>query len=256
MKKTALVTGATSGIGLELARLFASRGHGLVISGRNEKKLAELASELAADPGVPVEDIPADLSAPDGAARLYEEITRRGLEVEYLVNNAGTQVYGKFAENDADAERAMLELKLVSVVELSRYFLREMKARGSGRILNIGSTGSFAPGPFNALYCASKAFVLSFSEAVNEELSGTGVSVTVLCPGATRTNFASNAGIEQVRLFRLSQMSAERVARIGYRAMMRGKRVAVAGWLNRLQVASIRFAPRRLVVKVSRALMT
>ena len=256
MKSYALVTGATSGIGLVFARRFASEGYPVVLSGRNEKNLHDLSQALEERFRVPVLYVAADLSLPGGAEQVYREVKRRGIEVEYLINNAGTQVYGIFTENDPDVERRMLEVNLVSLVELCRLFLPDMKARGSGRILNVGSTGSFAPGPFNALYCASKAFVLSFSEAVNEELLGSGITITTLCPGATRTNFALKAGMEHVRLFRMKQMSAEKVAHIGFKAMMQKKPIVIAGWMNRLQVFSIRLSPRWIVTKTSKALMS
>ncbi|MEJ2719127.1 MAG: SDR family oxidoreductase [Deltaproteobacteria bacterium] len=253
---TALVTGASTGIGRELSRLFALEGTNLVLVARRVERLNTLAAEISSKHGVRVNVLAKDLSLPTSADEIHAELGRQAIEVDILVNNAGAQVYGPFHEVDADRLLQLIQLNLVSLTRLTRLFLHGMIERGHGHILNLGSTGSFAPGPLNAVYCASKAYVLSFTEAIAEELAGTGITVTALCPGATVTEFAKRAGIEDVRLFRMSGMDAVKVARAGHQALLRGRRVVVPGLANKLTVLSAAFLPRRLVTKVSRVLMS
>ncbi len=255
-RDTALITGASSGIGAELARLFAANGYGVVLVASRAARLEQLAAELSERFGVPTTAIPKDLSEPGAPRELYDEVRRRGLEIGILVNNAGFSVYGPFAETPLDAEQKMLQVNIGAVVALTKLFLRDMAARRSGRILNIGSTGSFAPGPFGGVYCATKAFVLSFSEAIAEELKGSGVTVTALCPGATDTEFARRAGMTDTNIFRGRLMTAREVAEIGFDALMRGRRTVVAGFSNKALIWSLRFAPRALVARVSKGMMS
>jgi short-subunit dehydrogenase len=238
-KPIALVTGASSGIGLELARLFARDGFSLVLVARDQTKLASLAQELQSTHQISVTVLPADLSEPGAAADLVAQIRKQELEVDVLINNAGTQVYGPFVEAETHKLTAMLQVNLTALMQLTHLLLPDMLRRGRGRILNLGSTGSFVPGPLNAVYCATKAFVLSFSEAIAAELDGTGVTVTALCPGATKTEFVTRHGMQAVRIFK-NAMSPDQVARIGYRALMRGERVSIAGRTNQLQILSFK----------------
>jgi short-subunit dehydrogenase len=182
-RSTALVTGASSGIGAEFARVLAEHGHNLVLVARRTRELEELARSLEERYRVTATVISADLSAADSPQTVYSEVRKRGIDIDVLVNNAGFNVYGPFIETDRGNEMRMIQVNLVAVVALTKLFARDMVQRGSGRILNLGSTGSFAPAPLDSLYAASKAFVLSFSEAISEELKSTGVTVTVLCPG-------------------------------------------------------------------------
>lgn len=244
MKKTALVTGASAGLGTELAWLFAADGHDVVVVARRRDKLEALASEIRAKHGTLVHVLPEDLGQPGAAGRIAEELERQGLDVEFLVNNAGFGGTGAFAERDLAREVEMVQVNIVALVELTRLLLPRMIERKSGRILNIGSTAGFVPGPFMAIYYASKAFVNSFSEALSVELEGTGVTATVSCPGATATEFAQVAGNEKTALFKSKVMTAHEVAEDAYRAMMRGDPMTIAGFMNKMKIASLRFAPR------------
>lgn len=232
---TALITGASSGIGLEFARFFAMDRYDLVLVARNSARLETLARELRSRYGVRATVIVQDLADPAAAQTIFERLNSESIEVEVLVNNAGTQVYGEFAKESVEQQLAMIQVNTSALVHLTRLLLPRMIRRGRGRILHVGSTGSFAPGPLNAVYCATKAFVLSFSEAIGAELAGTGVTVTALCPGATDTAFATRHGMQDVRIFR-NAMSPARVADIGYRALQRGRPLVVAGFSNQLQV--------------------
>lgn len=234
---TALITGASSGIGLELARLFGKDGYDLVLVARNSVKLEDLANDLRASYGIQATVIVQDLADPRGAQAIIDQLTQKSIEIDVLVNNAGTQVYGEFAKSSLEKQLAMIQVNTSTLVHLTRLLLPGMIRRGRGQILNVGSTGSFAPGPLNAVYCATKAFVLSFSEAIGAEVARTGVTVTALCPGATATAFATRHGMQDVRIFR-NAMSPARVAEIGYRALLRGRPRVVAGLSNQLQVLS------------------
>jgi short-subunit dehydrogenase len=233
--ETVLITGASSGIGYELARLFARDGSRLVLVARDAGRLAAVADELKQQAQVPVSAIVIDLALPGAAGAIAAELEAQGLAVDVLVNNAGTQVYGEFARASRERQLALIHVNVTALVDLTHRLLPGMIQRGRGRILNVGSTGSFAPGPLNAVYCASKAFVLSFSQAIGAEVASTGVSVTALCPGATRTAFVTRHGLEDVRLFERA-MPAAPVAQAGYRALRRGQPVVVTGLSNQLQV--------------------
>ena len=251
--KTALITGASSGIGYELSRILAQQGFHLVL--RSADRLAEIARELATSHPIKAEVIAQDLSQPEAAAQLFAEVKRRGLAVDVLVNNAGFGGFCRYADSDWENQRQMIQVNVVSLAQLTRLFLPEMLQRKSGKILNLGSTGSCAPVPNMAVYAASKAFVLSFSEALSAELQGTGVTVTALCPGVTKTNFFKRAKSENMLLRRLNQMEARDVAQIGYRALMQGKPRVVSGWFNKIMIASMRLAPRAAVLWVSKRVM-
>lgn len=235
--QTVLITGASSGIGRELARLFARDGYQLVLVARCELRLKQLADELRLRHQAQVTVLTYDLADPSAPRRISEALARQSISVDMLVNNAGTQVYGEFAQSSLEQQLALVQVNAAALVQLTHLLLPGMIRRGHGRILNVGSTGSFAPGPLNAVYCASKAFVLSFSEAIGAELAGSGVTVTTLCPGATHTAFAQRHGMQDVRIFQ-NAMTPTRVAQIGYRALQRGRPLAVAGIGNQLQVLS------------------
>jgi short-subunit dehydrogenase len=250
---TVLITGASSGIGLELARLCSSANHQLVLTARNIDSLNQLAGDLRSR-SANVDVIPADLSTESGVTDLVAELDRRGMAVDILINNAGFGTHGRFCENDLDQERALLQVNVVALVTLTRLLLPGMIVRGRGRILNVASTAAFVPGPLMANYYASKAYVLSFSEALANELKGTGVTITALCPGPTATNFQARAGMAQSRLAAVAGLSAADVAKVGYDAMMAGKRVAIPGVKNRLIVAMSRFMPRTALAAFVRKL--
>jgi hypothetical protein len=254
-QQTALITGASSGIGLELATLFAQNENDLVLVARNQERLETLATDLRSKFGVTVTVIAQDLAQPAAPEAIVRELQSQGIAVDFLVNNAGTQVYGPIQETDVSRQLALIQVNLIALTHLTMLLLPDMLKRGNGRILNVASTGGFAPAPLNAIYCATKAYVLSFSEAIARDLKHTGVSVTCLCPGPTRTDFAHRAGIEDIRLFRLSSMDACTVARAGYTGLMKGKTTVVPGLFNKLLVLSIRFTPRRMATYIGKYLM-
>ena len=247
--RRALVTGASGGIGLELATLLARDEHDLVLVARSAEKLAAAAADLSARFGVAVQTIVQDLAAPAAARDIFATVGA----CDVLVNNAGFATSGPFAQTDLNEELGELQVNIVALTELTKRFLPGMLERKSGRILNVASTAAFQPGPLMAVYYASKAYVLSFSEAIAEELRGTGVTMTCLCPGATQTGFQSRAGLENARLFKIGVADAASVARAGYDGMMRGKPLVIPGLKNKVIAASVRFAPRALVTKLSRA---
>ena len=242
---TALITGASAGIGRELARLFAAAGHDLLLVARRLPELQALCTELGQRHPITARAIACDLSSQADLDALLAEM--RGVELDYLVNNAGVGAPGTFAELPAAGERALIELNVLALVRLTREILPGMLARRRGRVLNIGSTAGFQPGPYMATYYASKAFVNSFSEALAYETRGTGVSVTVSCPGPTFTEFGARSDLHQSRLFQFGPASAESVARHAFRAMQRGRPLVVHGLLNFLLVQSLRVTPRAWV---------
>lgn len=254
-EKWALVTGASSGIGTEFARLLAERGYAVVLSARREDRLETLAAELRREYGVQTLVIAQDLAEPTAATNLYEEIARTGITLEVLVNNAGFGLWGKFEETPWERERAMIDLNVRVLVELTKRFLPGMVQRHSGRVLNVASTAAFQPGPLMAVYFATKSFVLSFSEAINEELRGTGVNVTTLCPGPTQSEFfeAAEAGDKQLSKGKLP--SAREVAALGIDAMFAGKRTVVHGFANRMLVLLGRLSPRSAVIAGTRKML-
>lgn len=250
----AVVTGASGGIGLELARELAARGFSLALAARSEDKLAQVAAELSAAHRVRTEPIAVDLAALDGPARLAARLEASAIAPEVLVNNAGVGMHGPFADADPVALEAMLRLNVTSLAVLTRLLLPGMRARGRGRILNVASTAGFVPGPFMAGYYASKAFVLSLSVALAEELRGSGVTVTALCPGPTASDFAERSGNARSRLFRRGVMEARPVARAGVEGMLAGKGIVVPGLTNRVLASSSGLGPRWLAARIARFL--
>ena len=255
MMKTALITGASSGIGQEFAKLLHAEGYKLVLVARNRSRLEEFAKQLDPEGKAGIRIVPKDLSAISAAAELGAELSTVGVEIDLLVNNAGFGMWGPFVEMAAEREIEMVQLNVVSVTTLTKEFLPGMVKRGRGGVLNVASTAAFQPGPLMAVYYASKAYVLSFSEALANEVKGTGVHVTALCPGPVETGFQKAAKMEDSKLVASGQvkmMDARTVAVAGYRGLLAGKAIVIPGFQNRLMANSIRFLPRGLVTTVVR----
>jgi uncharacterized protein len=252
----ALVTGASSGIGLEFARILAEHGYDLVLVARRSASLDTIARDLRTKHGINIFLIPCDLADPASAKNIHAEVARRELYIDVLINNAGFNTYGPFVTVDINTELNMIQVNLTSLVSLTRLFLQDMVHRKSGRILNVASTASFGPAPNVSVYGATKAFVLSFSESLSEEVKGTGVTVSVLCPGSTHTEFGSKAGMLGTKIFSGKLASAREVAKTGFDAMMRGRMTTITGFANKFRVWSMRFAPRSAVVKIAAGLLS
>lgn len=238
--KTVLITGASTGIGCELAKLFAKNGYDLVVVARNKEKLDEISKEINKACGSKVIVIPKDLSLPMAAAELFEEVSAVGVDIDVLVNNAGIGNCGLFHETDISRDVEMIGLNITSLTALTKLFLNKMINKQSGKILNVASTGAYQPGPYIAVYYATKAYVLSFSEAIANELKGYGITVSTLCPGATKTEFAKRAGKKDLE----NAMDAKEVAAIAYKGLMKGKRIIVPGIANKIGVILSKFMPR------------
>ncbi|ACK73004.1 short-chain dehydrogenase/reductase SDR [Gloeothece citriformis PCC 7424] len=252
--KTALITGASGGIGYELAKLFAFDRYNLVLVARSEQKLKEIAEDFKSQFGVFVKVIVKDLSLANAPEEIFEQLQQEGMKIDVLVNNAGFATYGFFAETDLKSQLQMMQLNMVALTHLTKLFLKDMIAQKEGKILNIASTAAFQPGPLMAVYYASKAYVLSFSEAIANELKGTGVTVTALCPGPTESGFEKRADLGDSKLFNQQLMDATTVAKIGYQGLMNHKPVVIAGLKNQLLAFSVRFLPRSLVTQIARNL--
>ncbi len=252
-KETVLITGAAAGIGYELASVFAHDGYNLVLVDKNEQKLADVADEFKSKFASFVTAISKDLSLPTSSLEIYSELQEAGINVDFLVNNAGFGHYGFFADTDLKSELEMLQVNLVTLTHMTKLFVRDMTKRGKGKVLNVASTAAFQPGPLMAVYFATKAYVLSFSEAIANELEGTGVTVTVLCPGPTISAFHEQTGMAETELVKGKKfMDAATVARVGYRGLMANKTVVIPGVKNQILVEIVRFFPRSLVTKFVR----
>jgi short-subunit dehydrogenase len=249
--ETVLITGASSGIGRELARLFAGDGADLVLIARSEGRLRELADELAAEYGVQAQVVPADLSRPGSPEEIAQTLAQRHVDVDVLVNNAGFGTHGPVAGIGVGRQLEMIEVNVAALTALTALLLPGMLERRRGAILNVASTAAFQPGPNQAVYCTTKAYVLSFTEALAEEVRGSGVRVSCLAPGATDTGFAAQAGMAGTRLFRRGVMDAGRVAQAGRDGLQRGKTLIIPGLRNRVLAFSVRLSPRVLVTRVS-----
>lgn len=257
MSKTALITGASNGIGYELAKIHAENGHNLIIVARSRNKLDELKRELEEKHNISVLCIGKDLSLPGALKEVYDELKQKSIIIDYLINNAGFGDFGLFAESDWNKQEQMINLNVTALAHLTWLFLPDMIRRRGGKILNLASTASFYPGPTMAVYFATKAFVLSFSEAINEEVREYGISVTALCPGSTHSGFQVVAAREGSKIPERNNLPTSReVAEFGYRAMMKGKTVAIHGFKNAVLANSVRIAPRSLVVKMTRKIQT
>jgi len=249
---TVLITGASGGIGYELAKLFARDHYNLVLVARSGDKLAQVAAELQGR-GVDVKTIAVDLALPPAPKFLFDQLQRENVIVDILINNAGYGAYGDFVQMPEEEILGQIALNITALTQLTRLFLPGMAARRSGRIMNVASTAGFQPGPLMAVYYATKAYVISFTEALANELGDSGVTATCFCPGATETGFAKRAGNDKTRLFKkLGAMSAEKVALDGYRAVMEGRSLAISGAHNWLVAQSTRMGPRKLVTAISR----
>ena len=249
----ALVTGASSGIGKAMLPWFAGDKHDLILVARRAELLEQAKRELEGK--VRVWTIALDLAKPGAAAELFRQTQELGLDVDILVNNAGFSLYGLFHEQPLDRLAEMIDLNVGALTELTHLYLASMKLRGRGRILQVASTAAFQPGPRMAVYYATKAYVLSFSEALACELEGSGVTVTALCPGPTKSEFNEVAGFKMPASLEGSVMTSEDVARIGYRDMMKGKRVAVAGVVNRVMTIGAQLAPRGMILAITDRLL-
>jgi short-subunit dehydrogenase len=255
MAGTALITGASAGIGEELARLHAEKGGDLIIVARRKDRLDALASELKVEHDIDVHVIISDLAQPGAAQVLAAEVESRGLEVDVLINNAGFGGHGKFHECDIEREQRMMQVNMVALTELTHHLVKGMVARGGGMVLNVGSTAGFLPGPLQAVYYASKAYVNSFSQAIANELQGTGVTVTVLCPGPVATEFQAVGELDGVKGFDLAA-DARSVAVCGYKAMEKGELLAVNDRrISFLLRGILPFLPRKSVLSMSRKTM-
>lgn len=262
--KTVLITGASSGIGYEFAKIYAENGYNLVVVARNEDKLEVLKKEILEkiSKNVKITVIEADLSQENAAERLYNQIKSNNLKIDTLVNNAGIGIYGKFSEFDEEMMKkndSMINLNIKAVVELTRLFLADMMKAGNGEILNVSSIAAFMPGPLMSTYYASKAFIQSFTEAIREELRddicGKNIKISALCPGPTATEFEKSSNLEKSSLFeRMKVMIAKKVAEIGYKEFQKGKAIIIPGIFNRIAVFGTRFLSRKFIVKTARKL--
>lgn len=243
-RRTALITGASSGIGAALARKLAMRRYDCVLTARRTDRLEKLASELEHDYGVLASAIGADLADREGTAKLIERVEKLGVTVDILVNNAGFGVYGAFVDQADERIARMLELNLISLTSLTHHYVRNMVARRTGRVLQVASVGAYQPSPRYAVYSATKSYVLSFSQALNRELRGTGVTVTTVCPGLTATEFHEVAAHKKAKWMDLVTMTADEVAEIAVRSMLRGRSVVTAGFVNKLMAVVVKFLPR------------
>jgi uncharacterized protein len=245
MREWALITGASSGIGLELAKVFAANGHSLVLSARNESRLNQLAQELKAKHGVETKVLAKDLSQPNAAREIFDAL--RDTPVSILVNNAGFGSFGPFAGTDLRGQTEMIQVNITVLVELTHLFLQPMLARASGRVLNVASTAAFQPGPLVNVYYASKAFVYSFTYALAHELRGKGITVTALCPGSTRTDFFQRSGMRMKKSW--PQMQARKVAEIGYAGLINSERVVIPGLVNKITSFFAKRLPARFTAR-------
>ena len=252
MSKTALITGASGGIGYELSLLFARDGFDCILVARSHDQLNALAARMESEFRVKTLVLPKDLSKASAVDEIYEEVSAASMPVDVLVNNAGFPVYGLFTQTDLDTELEMLQVNVLALTQLTKLFLRGMIERRYGRILNLASTAAFEPGPLMAVYYASKAYVLSFSEALANELHGTGVTVTALAPGPTRTGFQKRGRLEDSRLVQGNIGDAQSVALAGYRGLMAGKTLVIPGFSNKLIPWIVRVSPRGVVTRVVR----
>jgi short-subunit dehydrogenase len=251
MKKTVLITGASSGIGKSFAEVFALEGYDLVIVARKEEKLLDIKEKLETQYCVSVEVISSDLTIKNSPEVIFRKLLGENKHIDILINNAGFGDFGELKNRDWSKQYSMIQLNIAAMVHMTKLFLKPMCEQGEGKILNVASTAAFQPGPLMSVYYGTKAFVLSFSEALSRELKGSGVTVTVLCPGPTKTGFEKAATLEKSKLFRtLKVATPEDVAVYGYQALMEGRTVAIHGLINRLLAFSIRLTPRSLVRQI------
>ncbi len=250
---TALITGASNGIGLELAKIHASKGGDLVLVARSITKLNDLKQELENKYKIKVYTIGKDLSKGNAAQEVYDETKVQKIEIDYLINNAGFGDFGMFVETNWDKELQMINLNITTLTQFTKLYLQDMVKRGSGKVMNLASTAAFQSGPTMAVYFATKAYVLNFSEAIDNEVSDKGVTVTALCPGPTQSGFQNTAAMHDSSLFKGKKLpTSKEVAQYGYKAMMKGQTIAIHGFINNILANSVRFMPRALVVNFTR----
>lgn len=250
MKNVALITGTSSGIGKELAYVHAKQKGDLVMVARRQTELESLKTELESKFDVRVKIIVKDLTKKEAPQEIYDELIQSGINVEHLINNAGFGGLGKFHERDWKLDESMIDLNVLALTALTRLFLPDFVKRNSGRILNVASTAAFFPGPLQAVYYATKAFVLSFSQAIAEELHDTNITVTALCPGATETEFGKTSGMDKTSMFK-NAYSAKLVAEDGYKAIVKGKLIIVSGlnFFQKLMMKTVQLMPKKLLLK-------
>ncbi len=249
-----LITGASSGIGLELSRLFAKDKHNIVLVARNKNKLEFLKKELEEQHSIKASLLIADLSKPDSAEQIKKSLDNKGIKISFLVNNAGFGDYGLFQNSDIYKTEQMINVNILALTKLTRLFLKDI-VESKGGILNVASVAAFQPGPYMSVYYATKAYVLSFSEALAEELLGSEVKVSALCPGPTKTNFVETSNIKDPEFLGKNIPSAKAVAEYGYNAFLKGERVIVHGFRNKLLTKTVRFLPRKIVTKIVKKIM-
>jgi len=250
LRKSAVVTGASSGIGRELALLIAERGFELVLVGRDRERLDSLAHAIKTQHGSESTILPIDLTTQTGAREVYEQCSRRSIVPEILVNNAGVGLFGPFADLGIDEQLGMIQLNITTLTHLTRLFVPGMIRRRSGFILNVASTAAFQPGPLMAGYYASKSYVVSLTIALAQELKGSGVSASVLCPGPTKTEFHARAGVKHTGLGAMAFMSAREVANTAVAQMLRQKTVIIPGFLNKVGAIGVRLLPMKLAARM------
>jgi short-subunit dehydrogenase len=249
-----LITGASVGIGAEFARIFAEKGHNLILVSRTKSKLDELATELQKKYPVQIRVISQDLSRNEDRLELAQTLINENTIIDVLINNAGFGLGGAFETQNPERQIEMIDLNISALTHLTRLFLPAMKERGQGSILNVASVAGFVPGPYMAIYYATKAYVLSFSEALASELEGTKIVVSALCPGPTKTEFQKVAGIENTKLFDSTAMGAKEVAEFGYEKLINGTKIAIPGMRNKFLVGALPFSPRFLITKIVKRL--
>lgn len=253
IKGNVLITGASSGIGLEFAKIFAENSYNLYLVARNKDKLNELKNEFEEKYNIKVKILIKDLAIPSTPDEIYNEIINDNIQINILVNNAGFGTYGYFYETDLQSELNEINVNITSLTHLTKLFLREMIKRNEGKILNVASTAAFQPGPLMAVYYATKAYVLSFSEALANELRNTNIKITTLCPGPTKTNFQKTASLDNSRQAMFANyVDPRKVAKFGYKALMNNRTLSIYGFTNRFVANAVRFIPRKIVINISR----
>lgn len=255
MVKWALITGASCGIGLEFAKIHASRGGNLILVARREDVLEQVKLQIESQYSCIVHIIVSDLSKLEAASAIYSQVMNWGIEIDFLINNAGAGAHGNFCEIPLEKSLELVNLNISSLVALTHLFLARMIKRNEGKILNVASMAGFIPGPLHSIYYATKSFVISFSQALANELKNKNVKISVLCPGPTQTEFFARANMQGARTLKRGAVSAKSVAIIGYEGMLKDKILVIPGFMNKVFLLGLRFIPRRLIVNASRYLM-
>lgn len=251
-KETVLITGASGGIGKELAILFAKDGFNLVLVARSKENLMKVKNEIESFSDGSIQIYSKDLSKEDEIIALQNELSSNNIQIDYLVNNAGFGLFGEFVNTSLDEELNMIDLNIRTVTHLTKLFIKGMVERNKGGVMNIASTAAFQPGPLMSVYYATKAYVLSFSEALSNEMKGTNIKITAVCPGATETNFGNRASMNESKLFQSGVGNVKDVARIAYEGFNKGKTIVIPGTTNKVLANSVRFMPRKMVTSVVR----